>query len=65
MESPHHDLDCSNMSQSSVIEGGEVDLEKEVDFGVLLIELKNIKIWDRVNFATRLLPKTKKIAFIN
>jgi hypothetical protein len=42
-----------------------VDLEQEVDFGVLLIELKNIKIWDRINFATRLLPKAKKISFIH
>lgn len=62
--SPHDD-DCSNLSQSSIMNRHTINYSKEVDYTILLLELREIKIFDRINFATRLLSKNKKIVFIN
>jgi len=42
-----------------------INYTREVDYIVLLVELREIKIYDRINFATRLLSKAKKVRFVN
>jgi hypothetical protein len=61
----HDDEECSNLSQSSMNNKQVIDYSKEIDYMALLMELREIKIYDRINFATRLLPKAKKAKFID
>ncbi len=57
------DEGCSNLSQSSLVCPEGIGYTVEVDYAAILLELKGLKIYDRINLATRLLPRVKKVKF--